>query len=110
MTETDVDTQYSRFCDIYKAGVLKHIPHQREKMKKINEWFNHDCIKAKEKRDLLWNRYRRHNSEQAYERYKQARNEYTVVRKEAQITFEKDIIDKSKDHPKLFYSYIKSKS
>ena len=110
LTETDVDTQYLKFCDIYKAGVLKHIPYQREKVKKVNEWFNHDCVKAREKRDLLWNRYRRHNSEKAYERYKHARNEYTAVRKEAQIAFEKDIIDKSKDQPKLFYSYIKSKS
>ena len=79
-------------------------------MKKTNEWFNHKCVKAKEKRDLLWNRYRRHISENAYARYKQARNEYTKVRKETQINFEKDIIEKSKDQPKLFYSYIKSKS
>ena len=79
-------------------------------MRKTNEWFNHKCVEAKEKRDLLWNRYRRHNSENAYERYRQARNEYTKVRKQAQITFEKDIVEKSKDQPKLFYSYIKSKS
>ena len=79
-------------------------------MTKLNEWFNHHCVKAKERRDLLWNRYRRHNSGKVYERYKQARNEYTIVRKEAQITFERDIIDKNEEHPELFHSYIKSKS
>ena len=51
MTGTDVDTQYVKFCEIYKAGVSKHIPHQREKMRKLNEWFDHHCVKAKEKKE-----------------------------------------------------------
>ena len=50
LAETDVDTQYSKFCEIYKASVLRHIPHQREKVTKLNEWFNHHCVKAREKK------------------------------------------------------------
>ena len=44
LTEKDVDAQYSKFCEIYKAGVSKYIPHQREKVKKLNEWFNHASV------------------------------------------------------------------
>ena len=33
-----------------------------------------------------------------------------MIRKEAQINYEKDIIDKSKEQPKLFYNFINSKT
>lgn len=33
-----------------------------------------------------------------------------MVRKEAEITFHKDTVDKSKDQPKFSYTYIISKS
>ena len=81
--------------------VEKCIPWQKEKKKTNHDWFNNECINAKEKRDLLWNRYRRHSSHQAYRRYKQARNEYTKIRREVQKIFEKDIIEKSKEHPNV---------
>mgnify|MGYP003334637790 CR=1 FL=1 len=87
----DITKQYSVFCEQYKAGVLKFIPPQGEKKKRVKVWFNNECEKAKEKRDLLWNRYRRHSSEQAYRRYKQARNDYTRIRREAQKNFEKTL-------------------
>lgn len=47
--------------------------------------------KAKEKTDLLWNRYRRYNNEQAYRRNKQTRNDYCKIGKEAQRNFEKTL-------------------
>ncbi len=77
---------------------------------KINEWLNHHCVKAKEKKETYYGTDTEDITVRKHKRYKQTRNEYTIVRKEAQINFEKDIIEKSKDHPKLFYSYMKSKS
>ncbi len=41
---------------------------------------------------------------------KQARNDYVRIRRGAQKNSEKDIIVKSTEQPKLFYSYTKGKS
>ena len=106
----DIDKIYRTFCDFYETGVQTYIPQHKEIERKREKWFNNRCNKAKEKRDLLWNRVRRHYSERAYSKYKQARNEYTRIRREAQRQFEEDIINKSTDQPKLFYNYIRSKT
>ena len=64
------------------------------------------CTAAREERDLMWNRIRRHGGEGAYNRYKTARNKYTKIRREAEVEYQRD---KCIDEPKLFHDYIKSK-
>ena len=39
----------------------------------------------------------------------EARNEYVRIRREDEIRFEKDIVEKCKEEPKLFYRHIKGK-
>lgn len=109
-SEGGVHSQYQRFCEVYSTGVLGHVSPQTDKTKRIKHWFNDVCVKAKEDKYSLGNRCRRHRSDQAYGRYKPVRNEYSKVRREAQPNNEKDITDRSKDQPKLFCSYIESKS
>lgn len=58
----------------------------------------------------MWNRCRRCGGERAYEKYKSAKNKYTKKRKEAETEYQMDIINKCKHEPKLFYSYVKSKT
>lgn len=60
-------------------------------------------MKKVKKNYLIWNRYRRHSTKQAYKRYKQAG-------KEGWRNFEKNIVVKYRDQHKLFYSSIKVKS
>lgn len=43
------------------------------------------------------------------DRYKNVRNEYAKIRGEAQVEYGR-YLDKCKDQPKLFYSYVKSKT
>ena len=43
------------------------------------------------------------------EDYKWARNEYVLVRREEEKGYEKDIVEKCKDEPKLFYRFINGK-
>ena len=57
----------------------------------------------------MWSRFRRHGGEGAYNRYKTARNKYTKIRREAEVEYQRDIVNKCKDEPKLFHNYIKSK-
>jgi len=48
-------------------------------------------VKKQKTRDLLWNRFRRHESIQAFDRYKQASNEYTQIRRDTETEFEKKL-------------------
>ena len=64
---------------------------------------------AREERDLMWNRIRRHGGEGAYNRYKTPRNKYTKIRREAEVDYQRDMVNKCIDEPKLFRDYIKSK-
>ena len=41
--------------------------------------------------------------------YINKRNEYVKIRREEQRNYEKNIVNKCKDHPKLFYRYINGK-
>ena len=43
------------------------------------------------------------------ERYAAARNEYVRIRREEEIAFEKDVVEKCGNEPKLFYKYINGK-
>ena len=43
------------------------------------------------------------------EDYKLERNEYVRVRREEEKRYEKDIVDKCKEEPKLFYRFINGK-
>ena len=106
----NINDQYTKFCDIYKMGVNKFVPYKKlSGIRRKNQWMDGRCMVAREKRDLLWNRFRRHGGERAYNRYKTARNEYTKVRREAEVEYQRDIVDKCEKEPKLFHSFIKSK-
>ena len=112
LTITDINQQNSKFLDFYYKGVDKFIPKtkQRETPEDNQEWFNGRCKRARDNKELLWTRYNRHRSARARARYNEARNSYTEIRREAQINYEKDIINKSKEQPKLFYNFINSKT
>lgn len=68
------------------------------------------CMAARAKRDLMWNRFRRHGGKGDHNRYKTAGNDYTSGRREAEVEYQRDILNKCKDEPKLFHNYIKSKT
>ena len=110
MNDENLDVQYSKFCEIYKKGVEKFISKFKIDARNCQKWFNDKCKKMREKKHLLWKRFRRHRSQAAYERYKVGRNEYTQTMREAKLNFEKDIINKCTSQPKLFFNYINSKT
>ena len=52
---------------------------------------------------------KKQRNENNRERYKEARSEYVRIRREKEIAFEKDVVEKCGNEPKLFYKYINGK-
>ena len=104
-----VEEGWSEFKNIYEQGVEKWVPKMKKRNIKIQEWFNKRCEKATETRDKAWSKWTRRRTTQTWETYKKARNEYTKVRREEARKYEKDIVDKCKEEPKLFYRFVNGK-
>ena len=104
-----VQEKYNIFMEVYREGVRRYVPKYRPKEVGQNDWFNARCTKAKEKRDEAWKRWKRNRNLRNKENFKIARNEYVKVRKEEERQYEKDIVEKCKDQPKLFYKFINKK-
>ncbi|XP_076062759.1 S-formylglutathione hydrolase isoform X3 [Oratosquilla oratoria] len=66
---------------------LLYIPKMKDAPTPKNEWFSEKCRLAKEKKDLMYRRYNRHKSSQAYLRYKEARAEFVRIRREEERNF-----------------------
>ncbi|XP_069169369.1 uncharacterized protein [Procambarus clarkii] len=108
MLGKEVNEMYGKFCEIYDKGTKKFIPKQRCRTRK-QDWFNRNCERARDRKTQKWNQYRKRPNPQTYQRYKDARNNYTAVRREAERNFEKGIADKCKTEPGLFYKFINNK-
>ena len=104
-----VQKKYDIFMNYYREGVMKFVPKYKPREEGRKDWFNATCVKAKERRDAAWKRWKRNRSIINKESYRVARNEYVRVRKEEERKFEKDIVDKCKEHPKLFYRFVNGK-
>lgn len=77
---------YKRLCRVYSEGINRWAlmtgngetgPEQGE------IWLN-GCQKRNKSRNILWRKYRWHNSLTAFERYRRARYKYSNIRKEDQ--------------------------
>ncbi|XP_050725009.1 uncharacterized protein LOC127002828 [Eriocheir sinensis] len=97
------------FMEAYETGVMKYVPLYKPKEKGKNDWFNARCADAKEKRDKAWKRLKRNKNQRNKEDFKIARNEYVKIRREKEKGYEKDIVEKCKEEPKLFYRFINGK-
>ena len=109
-TLRSVNDKFNKFIEIYKEGVDICVPKYGGKtMQKKRPWFNRKCEKAKELKELAWNRARRHSSERAWAKYREERNEFIRIRREEEIKFERNIVEKCESDPKLFYRHINGK-
>ena len=97
------------FLEIYENGINKHVPLYKSREKGKQDWFNRRCAEAKQKRDEAWKRMKKRRNHRNKEDYKWARNEYVLVRREEEKGYEKDIVEKCKEEPKLFYQFINGK-
>ncbi len=108
MAGKSVQEKYEKFLEKYKEGVNKYVPVQKIRESK-HSWYNARCERAKKIKDAAWKKLRRHRNDNNREQYKEARNEYVRIRREEERRYERDIVEKCKDEPKLFYKHIKGK-
>ena len=94
--------------DIYREAIEKFVPKFRVKEKWRKDWFNKRCESVKNKRDNTWRKYRKRIDNLSRTKYRRARN-YVKIWREEERNFEKFIIDKCKEEPKLFYRFINEK-
>lgn len=105
----EVQEKYDIFMKVYKAGVREFVPKYKQNKEKKQDWFNARCFKAREKRDRAWRGWKKNKNERNRESYRVARNEYVRARREEERNFERDIVEKCKKQPKLFYRFVNRK-
>lgn len=98
--------KWKEFIKIYKEGEKKFVPIRQHREVGKQDWFNDRCEKARTRKEDAWKRWRRKRRIKQWESYKRARNEYVLIRREERKKQEKDIIDKCKDQPRLFYRHV----
>ena len=108
--EQNINKQYNIFCKTYKKGTKEYIPEFKEYEKPKKCWFNNRCELARDEKNRQWKRYLRHPSDPSLQRYKTARNKFTEIIRERQIEYEKNIVERGIEQPKIFYKHIKSKT
>ena len=97
-----------KFSLKYNEGVQKYVPLYKVKKSK-HSWYNARCQEAKREKDRAWKKLLKQRNEYNSENYKEARNEYIRIRREVERNFEKDVVEKCKEEPRLFYKYINGK-
>ncbi|XP_076062422.1 uncharacterized protein LOC143037755 [Oratosquilla oratoria] len=107
--ETAVEEKWNILMENYNEGVNRHVPRQKREREYIKCWFNKRCSEAKDRRDKAWKKWRKDKKQSKWQIYVNYRNEYVNVRREEKRNHEKDIIDKCKEQPKLFYRYVNGK-
>lgn len=104
-----MENKWKTLIQKYNKGVGNYVPKLRHGVKYVKEWFNKKCEVVKEKRDKAWNRWRRTKHPRKWQEYIAERNSYVKLRRKEKIYYEKDIINKCKDQPKLFHRYVNGK-
>ena len=105
----DIQSKYDKFLENYNCGVEKYVPFYVVKEEGKSEWFNWRCEKAKRKKNRAWRDLKKRPSKNNSEKYKKARNDYVLIRREVERNYQKKIVDKCKDEPKMFYRFINGK-
>ena len=57
-------------------------------------------------REKTWNKWKKKEERNIWDKYKIFRNEYVKIRREEASNFGSNMIEKCKSEPKLFYRYI----
>ena len=108
MNSKTAQEKYKIFLKRYQEGVEIYVPKYQLRDSKYT-WYNARCAEAKRAKDRTWRKLKKQRNEINRERYNEARNEYVRIRREEEIAFEKDVVKKCGDEPKLFYKYVNGK-
>ena len=108
MSGKTAQEKYKIFLWKHNEGVERYVPKYKLKKSK-HTWYNARCPEAKRVKARTWRKLKKQKNKSNRERYNEARNEYVRIRREEEIAFKKDVVEKCGNEPKLFYKYINGK-
>ena len=99
-----------RFKSKIEEVVKNNVPlKEKRKQQPKPPWQTKRVCRSVKKQTQLWKRYERTGRNKEYEEYKKQRNKNNQMRKKAKREYEKKLLKRFKDKPKLFYSYVRNK-
>jgi len=88
----------------------KYIPLKITQKGGYPKWIKKSIKRKINKRNYLWNKFRTYATYENESNYKKSRNQVTASIRKARKQFELQIVEKIKEDPKAFYSYVRNRS
>lgn len=108
MNNRTVQEKCEIFLENYYEATRQYVPLYKVK-KNTGPWYNGRCAEAKKTKDKAWKKLKTQRNENNSLQYRKARNEYVRIRREEERNFERDVVQKCADEPRLFYKYVNNK-
>lgn len=105
-----VNDMWEKFSDIINTCVTSFVPLYRStECKKKAPWMSKETKKLIKKRNRAWTAYARNKSTKLFEVYKRLRNDTVSSSRKDKAQYQKKLVKRMKNSPKMFYSYVRSK-
>ena len=88
----------------------KSVPLKRRRISTRPLWMQQNVMRVIRKKRRLWETYRRSKDYEEYQAYQKVQKEARMLVRRAKRNFEKKLAKEAKRKPKLFYSYLKSRT
>ena len=109
-TMESIDDIWNMISDRLCQIITDFVPESLRIHSYKQSWMNKDTAEAIDRKRRAWTKLRNCNNTENCDNYKSKRNMCTNVIRTAKQQYEKSICLNVKDKPKVFWSYIKSKS
>lgn len=104
ISQTNFSENLNNFIDAITGIIGRNIPLRKVTTNSQKPWINEIAFKKIKRKRQLWDKYKRVNTEEAYQEYRRYSNELKNHLKEAQKQYEMGLLGRA---DKYFYSYIK---
>ena len=106
-----IDNVWDRFVDKLLSACKDNIPVYKSKQKHYDTpWMNKEALAAVRNKRKMWKKYIYCKRPYNKEMYEKAKVDASRKVKQAQMQYERDICEKSKDDPKIFWRFVQSKT
>lgn len=104
ISQTGFTESLDNLIDAVSGIITRNIPLRKVTTNSQKPWINEMTFKKIKRKRQLWDKYKRVNTEEAYQEYRRHSNELKNHLKEAQKRYEVGLLDRA---DKYFFSYIK---
>ena len=108
--ELNTEECWNIFTEFLDHLLQKHVPKMQQPKSKQPPWLNRELLRLVRTKRRKWKKYKETNSQQYLEQYKELEKKVKKGTRNAKKNYERKLAKDSKSNPKLFYSYLKSKT